>query len=232
MWHYSVASSYLGQIGELSSSFIWQLNWESATYFTERVLKRLECNSTHKLPQVTRKNADSQHVVDFKFNFSSFFCCIHEIYNNALLQTACLTSQLLSVHVAGNAILRPKSGSTLDWVMTCDCLTKSHYLNKLSIFIPNGTRTSKKKNQWLLNQKQSICCLQMHFKVSLVNILRPRKNGLHFTDDIYICILLSKNIRVSIKVSLKFIPKGPIDNMSGLVQIMAWCRTDDKPLSE
>ena len=40
------------------------------------------------------------------------------------------------------------------------------------------------------------------------------------------------NIWVSIKVSLKFVPKGPINNTPALVQIMAWCRPGDKPLSE
>ena len=34
-------------------------------------------------------------------------------------------------------------------------------------------------------------------------------------------------------MSLKFdFPKGPIDNNAALIQIMAWHRTDDKPLSE
>ena len=31
---------------------------------------------------------------------------------------------------------------------------------------------------------------------------------------------------------MKFVPKGVIDNSLALVQIMAWCRTSDKPLSE
>ena len=35
-----------------------------------------------------------------------------------------------------------------------------------------------------------------------------------------------------IKISLKFVPKGPIDNIPALVQIMAWRRPGDKPLSE
>ena len=35
-----------------------------------------------------------------------------------------------------------------------------------------------------------------------------------------------------IKISLKFIPKVPINNIPALVQIMAWRRTGDKPLSE
>ena len=34
------------------------------------------------------------------------------------------------------------------------------------------------------------------------------------------------------QVSLKFVPKGPINNIPALVQIMAWRRPGDKPLSE
>ena len=31
---------------------------------------------------------------------------------------------------------------------------------------------------------------------------------------------------------MKFIPKGPINNIPALVQIMAWRRSGDKPISE
>ena len=41
-----------------------------------------------------------------------------------------------------------------------------------------------------------------------------------------------ENIQISIKISLKFVPKGPINNIPALVQIMAWVRSGDKPLSE
>ena len=41
-----------------------------------------------------------------------------------------------------------------------------------------------------------------------------------------------KIIFISIPISLKFIPKGPIDNKSALLQVMAWCRTGDKPLPD
>ena len=34
------------------------------------------------------------------------------------------------------------------------------------------------------------------------------------------------------KISLKFVPKGPINNIPALVQIMAWCWPGNKPLSE
>ena len=65
-----------------------------------------------------------------------------------------------------------------------------------------------------------------------VNKLRPRQNGRHFADDTFKHIFLNENVRISIKISLKFVPKGPINNIPALVQIMAWRRSGDKPLSE
>ena len=65
-----------------------------------------------------------------------------------------------------------------------------------------------------------------------VNTLRPRLNGRHFADDIFTCILLNENVSIGIKISLKFVPKGPINNIPALVQLMAWRRSGDKPLSE
>ena len=64
------------------------------------------------------------------------------------------------------------------------------------------------------------------------NTLRPRQNGRHFPDDIFKCIWLNENVRISIEISLKFIPTGPINNISALIQIMAWRRSGDKPLFE
>ena len=64
------------------------------------------------------------------------------------------------------------------------------------------------------------------------NTLRPRQNGRHFADDIFKCIFLNKNVWIPIKISMKFVPKGPINNIPALVQIMAWRRPGDKPLSE
>ena len=66
----------------------------------------------------------------------------------------------------------------------------------------------------------------------LVNTLRPRHNGRRFADDTFKRIFLNENVRISIKISLKFVPKGPINNIPALLQIMAWRRSGDKPLSE
>ena len=65
-----------------------------------------------------------------------------------------------------------------------------------------------------------------------INTLRPRRNGRYNTDDIFKCIFLKENAWIPTKISLKFVPKGPINNIPALVQIMAWRRPGDKPLSE
>ena len=64
------------------------------------------------------------------------------------------------------------------------------------------------------------------------NILRPRQNGRYFADDTFNRIFVNENVRISIEFSLKFVPKGPINNIPALVQIMAWRRPGEKPLSE
>ena len=65
-----------------------------------------------------------------------------------------------------------------------------------------------------------------------VNRLRPKRNGHHFTDEFFKCIFFNKNVWISIKLSPKFVPKRPICNIAALVQIMAWYRPGNKPLSE
>ena len=67
---------------------------------------------------------------------------------------------------------------------------------------------------------------------SNINTLRPRQNSRLFADDSFKRIFLKENIRVSIIISLKFVPKGFINNIPALVLIMAWRRPGDKPLSE
>ena len=43
---------------------------------------------------------------------------------------------------------------------------------------------------------------------------------------------VNEKVSISIKISLKIVPKDPVGNNPALVQIMAWRRIGDKPLSE
>ena len=65
-----------------------------------------------------------------------------------------------------------------------------------------------------------------------INTLRPRQDGRRFPNDTFKRIFLKENVIILIKISLTFVPNGPIDNITALVQIMAWRRPGDKPLSE
>ena len=65
-----------------------------------------------------------------------------------------------------------------------------------------------------------------------IKIFRPRQNGRHFADDTFKLIFLNEIVSISIKISLKFVSKGPINNIPALVKIMATARPGDKPLSQ
>ena len=65
-----------------------------------------------------------------------------------------------------------------------------------------------------------------------LNTLRLRQNECHITDDIMKCIFMIKYILISINISMKFVSNGPINTITALVQMMAWCRPGDKPLCE
>ena len=45
----------------------------------------------------------------------------------------------------------------------------------------------------------------------------PGQNGRRFTDDIFKPIFLNENFQILIGISLKFVPKGPINNNPALV---------------
>ena len=51
-------------------------------------------------------------------------------------------------------------------------------------------------------------------------------------DDIFKCNFVIENVLISVKISLKFVPNCPINIIPVMVQIMAWRRPGDKPLSE
>ena len=54
--------------------------------------------------------------------------------------------------------------------------------------------------------------LMEHFRLSRVNSSPPGQNGRHFAYDIFRSIFVNKKFCILIKISLKFVPKGPIDN--------------------
>ena len=82
-----------------------------------------------------------------------------------------------------------------------------------------------KKKSWYDVSYPTIC---MICSTSIIHhwwpfsTLRQRQNGCHFADDIFKCIFFHENVWISLKISLKFVPKVQINNDPALVQIMAW----------
>ena len=75
-------------------------------------------------------------------------------------------------------------------------------------------------------------CREMSRCCTHINTLKSRQHGRYFADDTFKRIFLNENVIISIKISMKFIPKSPINNIPAMVQIMAWRRSGGKPLSE
>ena len=70
-----------------------------------------------------------------------------------------------------------------------------------------------------------------HYVDTIIHIkIKTKWHGCHFADDTFKCIFLNENVWIPFKSSQKFIPKGPINNITALVQKMAWRRPGDKPL--
>ena len=80
-----------------------------------------------------------------------------------------------------------------------------------------GEKTGEKWEKLTLqNLKKYGCYVAPNHKKNL-NTLMPRQNGCHFADDISKCIFLNENVWIPIKISLKFVPEGPINNIPALV---------------
>ena len=76
------------------------------------------------------------------------------------------------------------------------------------------------------------CDWTIHSDHTCIHSSPPGQNGRHFADDIFKCISLNEKFCILNQLWLKFVPKGLIDNKWALVQVMAWCRTGNKPLPE
>ena len=66
-----------------------------------------------------------------------------------------------------------------------------------------------------------------HWVLGDFNTLRPRQNGQWAISK---CIFRNENVWISIKISLKFVPKGLINNNPALVHIVACCLDSTKLL--
>ena len=83
---------------------------------------------------------------------------------------------------------------------------------------------------WFQQQILVLLAVSATDEFTTINSSPPGQNGRHFAD--FKCIFMNEKFFILIRISLKFVPKGPIDCKSALVQEMAWQQIGDKPLSE
>ena len=111
---------------------------------------------------------------------------------------------------------------------------KSPRLCRWSVYSPHKGPISRKTfpfNDFIMKLFY-LSCMFSRVLIYLINTLRPRHYGRHFPDDIFKWIFVNENAWISINISLKFVPRGPISHIPALVQMMAWRWPGDKPLSE
>ena len=136
---------------------------------------------------------------------------------------------------------RPQMGPILaPWTL----LFGMSFEGRVSAHLHTGTRSSKELqwvpsllvpcmfqsviviyNRWFsmfstkLSSFSSVAYFTKAVSPSVVNTLRPIQHLRHFADDISNCIFFNENVRVSLNISLRFVPK--VRNIPPLVQIMA-----------
>ena len=86
----------------------------------------------------------------------------------------------------------------------------------------NLNKTVLQDLETLPNKTCYLAAITGTFLLPYLKTSKPRQNGRHFADSIFKCVFLSDNIWILINISLKFVPKAPINNILVLVQIMAW----------
>ena len=153
---------------------------------------------------------------DASIFFSYTFACISKcvILNTKLTYWLCC---LLTALIRNCIIHTPISDIRADsrfvpsqWETALLCNDVSHWLG---IILESALWYVWSKQMW----KQSI----NHWDKMADNFLTTFSNAFSWMK----MYILSK-------ISLKFVPNGPINNIGTLVQIMAWHRSGDKPLSE
>ena len=120
-------------------------------------------------------------------------------------------------------------------------MAPSYYSNKYLNIVNFSLRN---KIHWNFNRSSSIFIQENVFKnvvcemaailfrPQCVTTVRPEEDGQDCATDIFGHIFLNENCAILTGSPLKYVPKGPINNMPAMVQIMVWWQTGDKPSSK
>ena len=116
----------------------------------------------------------------------------------------------------------------LEWERWSDLLKSNCYESHDFFFFPNSGAGTQISELHLLGWKYD----RLPTWVVRLNSSPPGQNGRHFGRRHNSNAFFNGNDKIPVQISQKFIPRSPIGNKPSLVQVMAWRRTGDKPLSE
>ena len=117
-------------------------------------------------------------------------------------------------------------------VLAVSCHTVNMGIGVDGLFALLNTKIRAVNNYLSFNNQPIAHHIALHLFTQMRYIEAETKWLLFFRRHFQMYFLECKRIGVLIKISLKFVAKGPINNIPALVQIMAWRRPGDKPLSE
>ena len=121
---------------------------------------------------------------------------------------------------AADPMIRSSSKSSIGVIFVWKLLIVSHVTEHTFTFCrATGDRICR---------ESPVACRTSRVTEHSFSVLRPKQNGRHFADDVFKCIFLNENAWISLKISLKIVPRVPINNIPALVQMMVWHRPGDK----
>ena len=137
----------------------------------------------------------------------------HTCFTKVPLCLIIQASKYIVYHFKNTSIIT-KQNTITNYNITCDSLIKfkMRMCDIEKILSWWYLRTS----EWDVAPDNQTGCIVITSQV-LINTLRPRQHGCHFADNLFRCIFLNEKCKNFKKISLKFVPKPPPDNMPALV---------------
>ena len=130
--------------------------------------------------------------------------------------------------------MMPRKVCQMDYIAAFHINTRSKIrklalkYHNIGIITKDGLRHEEFFRHLFPYLKQILATIKQHAR-RIFNTLRSRQNGRHSADDPFWLILFCGYVLMPI--SLNFVAKVSIEYNPALVQILAWCRPGDKPLS-
>ena len=177
-----------------------------------------------------------QHLIDIMSQFLQLLIQNLTILDRVIMALDCtIIWTCIELWTVNNSLLNRRTfrGSTIIWNFTRFLYHQENQNCHHWIIIYSGITTRWDRDIWIKYILDIWFSKFFGTELKLLkSAIRPRQDGRHFADDIFTCIFFNENCCTLMKLSLKYVRKGPINNNPAMVQIMAWRRSGAKPLSE